>query len=61
MKSTINASGEVKVEHPVADYTKYELKQPHIEDHELPHVLEIFGFAADLKTQDLISSLSSTG
>jgi hypothetical protein len=51
--------GKVKVEQPSSDYSSYEeAREKLLADADYSHVLEVYGFAADFKTQDLMAVLN---
>lgn len=51
--------GKVKVEQPSSDYSSYEeAREKLLADTDYSHVLEVYGFAADFKTQDLMAVLN---
>jgi hypothetical protein len=52
---------DVDVKPTIRDYSQFELKAPDIDDSEFPHVLEIYDFGAEMKTHDLVLSITSCG
>ncbi|XP_054167416.1 coiled-coil domain-containing protein R3HCC1L-like [Oppia nitens] len=53
-----NKKVDLKLEKSRIDYLNFESKEPEIGDTELPHVLEVYDFASEVKTQDIITSIS---
>ncbi|RWS09156.1 coiled-coil domain-containing protein R3HCC1L-like protein, partial [Dinothrombium tinctorium] len=59
-RETLNLkeNDNVTINKTTIDYYQFQPYTPVIEESEFPHVLEIYDFSADLKTQDLFTSLS---
>ncbi|CAG0890953.1 unnamed protein product [Darwinula stevensoni] len=53
------AVGDVEIDAPKFDYYEYEAKDPTFLEDDLSHVLEIYQFPAEFRTEDLISAFSS--
>ena len=60
LKATIN-SDNVKIQSATIDYTKFELRAPVVNDSDMPHVLEVYDFPSDLKTQDIVAAITAAG
>jgi hypothetical protein len=52
------AVGKVRVARPTGDYSAYETaRETVLAERDYPHVLEVYGFSAEFKTQDLMAIL----
>ncbi|XP_063432885.1 coiled-coil domain-containing protein R3HCC1L-like [Mytilus trossulus] len=50
--------GKVKVKKPVINYLNYQPKEPELDYEGMNHVIEIFDFSSEMKTEDLLSAFS---
>ncbi|XP_076102475.1 uncharacterized protein LOC143071783 [Mytilus galloprovincialis] len=50
--------GKVKVKKPVINYLNYQPKEPELDCEGMNHVIEIFDFSSEMKTEDLLSAFS---
>ncbi|KAF4518276.1 hypothetical protein B566_EDAN005844 [Ephemera danica] len=58
MEELTQAVGKVRVARPSCDYSAYETaREVVLAEKDYPHVLEVYGFSAEFKTQDLMAIL----
>ncbi|CAC5376711.1 unnamed protein product [Mytilus coruscus] len=50
--------GKVKVKKPVINYLNYQPKEPDLDYEGMNHVIEIYDFSSEMKTEDLLSAFS---
>ncbi|XP_052099387.1 coiled-coil domain-containing protein R3HCC1L-like [Mytilus californianus] len=50
--------GKVKVKKPVINYLNYQPKEPELDYEGMNHVIEIYDFSSEMKTEDLLSAFS---
>ncbi|KAG8435451.1 hypothetical protein GDO86_013402 [Hymenochirus boettgeri] len=59
MEELSNRKSKTGLQEPRFNYYDYEPKETEIDDLELAHVIEIYGFPTDFKTEDLIRAFAS--
>ncbi|XP_069140099.1 coiled-coil domain-containing protein R3HCC1L-like isoform X2 [Argopecten irradians] len=56
MEELTSAIGKVKIKKPIIDYFTYKPRDPDLSRQDLGHVIEIYDFPAEFKTEDLMSA-----
>ncbi|XP_033756923.1 uncharacterized protein LOC117339450 isoform X2 [Pecten maximus] len=56
MEELTSAIGKVKIKKPIIDYLNYKPRDPDLSREDLGHVVEIYDFPPELKTEDLMSA-----
>ncbi|XP_060069532.1 uncharacterized protein LOC132549603 isoform X2 [Ylistrum balloti] len=56
MEELTSAIGKVKIKKPIIDYLSYKPRDPDLSREDVGHVIEIYDFPPELKTEDLMSA-----